>query len=164
MNIWLGKGLLVVAIVLLALSCAQIPVLAQSTQQQGEQEQQGIEGVWDVRITFVRCDTGATIGTGPRAMIMYTDGGGLTSVSANSRQSASVGSWHHLRERNYTAADRIFLFNADGSFRGSEAITRDIELSRDGDEYTATATSEAFDPADHLISTGCSTSTATRLE
>jgi len=164
MNSWLAKGTLAVAIALPTLNGTQIPVLGQSMQQQREQEQQGIEGVWDVRITFVRCDTGAAIGTGPRAMIMYIDGGGLTSVSTNSRQSASVGTWHHLRERSYTAVDRIFLFNADGSFRGSEAITRDIELSRDGDEYTATATSEAFEPADNLISTGCSTSTATRLE
>ena len=150
MNTWLGKRALPVAIALLPLSGTQIPALAQSTQQQGQQEQQGIEGVWDVRITFVRCDTGTATGTGPRAMIMYSDRGGLTSVSANSRQSASVGSWHHVRERNYSAVDRSFLFNADGSFRGSEAITRDIELSRDADEYRATATSEAFDPTDHL--------------
>ena len=86
MNSWLAKGTLAVAIALPTLNGTQIPVLGQSMQQQREQEQQGIEGVWDVRITFVRCDTGAAIGTGPRAMIMYIDGGGLTSVSTNSRQ------------------------------------------------------------------------------
>jgi ATP-dependent DNA ligase len=53
---------------------------------------------------------------------------------------------------------------ADGSFAGTQETTRDIELATNADEYTGTATSEFFNAADQVISTGCATSTATRLE
>jgi hypothetical protein len=42
----------------LALTVTQVSAFAQSAQ-----KQQGIEGVWDVRITVVQCDTGKAIGT-----------------------------------------------------------------------------------------------------
>jgi hypothetical protein len=157
MKSWLWKGMLAATIALPALSGMQISVFAQPAQ-----EQQGIEGVWDVRITVVQCDTGQAILTG-RAMLMYIDGGRLTSVGDNFLHSASLGTWQHLRGRNYTAVDRFFVFNADGSFAGTQETTRDIELSS-ADEYTATVTFEFFNPADQLIRSGCATSTATRIE
>jgi hypothetical protein len=163
MKRWLCRGVLAAAIALPALSGTQIPALAQFAQEQRGQEHQGIKGVWDVRITIIQCDTGKTILTG-RAMIMYIDGGRLTSVGDNFLHSASLGMWRHLRGRNYTAVDRFFVFNADGSFAGTQETARDIELSSTADEYTAAATFEFFDPADQLIRTGCATSTATRLE
>ena len=129
----------------------------------GGKNTKGIKGLWDVRITVVQCGTGKTILTG-RAMIMYIDGGRLTSVGDNFLHSTSLGTWRHLRGRNYTAVDRFFVFNADGSFAGAQETARDIELSRTADEYTATVTFEFFNPADQLIRTGCATSTATRLE
>jgi len=127
------------------------------------EKQQGIEGVWDVRITVVQCDTRAAIFTG-RAILRYIDGGSFAEISDNFLHSAGLGTWRHLRGRNYSAVDRFFVFNANGTFAGTQETTRDIELSRNTDEYTATATSEFFDPADHLIRSGCATSTATRLE
>jgi hypothetical protein len=142
----------------LTLAVTQVSAFAQSVQ-----KQQGIEGVWDVRITVVQCDTGATLLTG-RAMLMFIDGGSLTSVGDNFLHSTSLGTWRHLLGRNYTAVDRFFVFNVDGSFAGTQKTTRDIELSRSADEYTATVTFEFFDPADQLIRSGCATSTATRFE
>ena len=132
MNTWLGKRTLPVAIALLPLSGTQIPALAQSTQQQGQQEQQGIEGVWDVRITFVRCDTGTATGTGPRAMIMYSDGGGLTSVSANSRQSASgaagIMSASELIPQS-TESSRLTRMAAFAEAKPSRAISNSAETA-----------------------------------
>jgi hypothetical protein len=115
-----------------------------------------------VRITVVQCDTGKAILTG-RAILRYIDGGSFAEISDNFLHSAGLGTWRHLRGRNYTAVDRFLVFNADGSFAGTQETTRDIELSS-ADEYTATATFEFFDPADQLIRSGCATSTATRLE
>jgi hypothetical protein len=141
----------------LALTVTQVSALAESAQ-----KQQGIEGVWDVRITVVQCDTGKTILTG-RAVLSFSEGGTLTDISDNFLHSASLGTWHHIREQNYTAVQRFFVFKADGSFAGTQETTLDIELSKKADEYTATATFEMFDPTDQLISSGCATSTATRL-
>jgi hypothetical protein len=142
----------------LTLTATQISVFAQSAQ-----KQRGIEGVWDVRITIVHCDTGASIFTG-RAILMFIDGGSLTSVTDNSLHSSSLGTWRHLQGRNYTAVDRFFVFKADGSFAGTQETTRDIELNRSADEYTATVTFEFFDPADQSANKGCATATATRFE
>jgi hypothetical protein len=158
MKSWLRKGMLAAAIILPALSGTQISAFAQSAQ-----KQEGIEGVWDVRITVVQCDTGNAIFTG-RAILRFSDGGSLASITDNFLHSATLGTWRHLRGQNYTAVDRFFVFNADGSFAGSQETTREIELSRNDDEYTATATFETFDAADQLIRSGCATSTATRLE
>ena len=131
---------------------------------QSAQKQQGIEGVWDVRITVVQCDTGKVISTGGRAMLMFINGGRVTDITLDFLHSTSLGTWHHLRGRNYTAVNRFFVFKADGSFAGTQATTTDINLSRNADEYAATATFEFSDPADQLISSGCATSTATRFE
>jgi hypothetical protein len=142
----------------LALTVTQVSAFAQSAQ-----KQQGIEGVWDVRITVVQCDSGKAIGTG-RAILMFINGGGLTDINPDFLRTASLGAWRHLRGRNYTAVNRFFVFKADGSFAGTQATTTDINLSRNADEYAATATFEFSDPADQLISSGCATSTATRFE
>ena len=130
---------------------------------QSARKQQGIEGVWDVRITLVQCDTGQAISTG-RALNMFIDNGTLTVTDTNFLHGAALGTWRRLHGRSYTAVHRYFVFKADGSLAGMNAVTRDIELSRNADEFTATVTSETFNPADQLISTGCATATATRLE
>jgi hypothetical protein len=158
MKSWLSKGMLAATIALPALSGMQISAFAQPAQ-----EQQGIEGVWDVRVTVVQCDTGVAIHTA-RAIVRYIDGGSFAEITANPLNSAGLGTWRHLRGRNYTAVDRFFAFKADGSFAGTQETTRDIELATNADEYTGTATSEFFNAADQVISTGCATSTATRLE
>ena len=72
------------------------------------EKQQGIEGVWDVRITVVQCDTRAAIFTG-RAILRYIDGGSFAEISDNFLHSAGLGTWRHLRGRNYTAVDRFFV-------------------------------------------------------
>ena len=158
MKSWLSKGMLAATIALPALSGMQISAFAQPAQ-----EQQGIEGVWDVRVTVVQCDTGVAIHTA-RAIVRYIDGGSFAEIIADSLESAGSGTWRHQRGRNYTAVDRFFVFKADGSFAGTQETARDIELNTNADEYTGTATSEFFNAADQLVSTGCATSTATRLE
>jgi hypothetical protein len=102
----------------LALTVTQISAFPQSAQ-----KQQGIEGVWDARITVVQCDTDKVISTGGRAMLMFINGGGLTVINPDFRRTASLGTWRHLRGRNYTAVNRFFAFNADGSFAGTQATT-----------------------------------------
>ena len=130
---------------------------------QSAQKRQGIEGVWDVSVSIVQCDTGQAIGTG-HAILMFSDGGSLTQISTNSLFSTGLGTWRHLRAQDYTAVDKFFEFMADGSFAGTSVITRDIELSSNADEYTAPSISEFYNPAGQLVSTTCSTTAATRLD
>jgi hypothetical protein len=148
----------------LALATLIALVTQTSSLAESAQKHQGIEGVWDATITMVRCDTGAAIGTG-HAILMFIAGGSLTDITPDFVHSAGLGTWRHLRGQNYTATDRFFVFNTDGSFSGTQVVTRpDIALSSTANEYTNTATAEFFNSADQLVSTGCSAVIATRLD
>ena len=151
----LWKGMLAAAVFLPVLGGAAMAA-------QDERKKDPIEGVWDVRVTNVQCDTGAAIST-TRGFLMYGPGGRLTSVTINFLASPTLGTWRHLRGQSYTATDIHFFFNADGSLGGSAQVTREIELSTNANEYTNTATFEVFNTSDQVISTGCATGTATRL-
>jgi hypothetical protein len=122
-----------------------------------------IEGVWDVKVTILECDTGNAI-RNVRAMNMFIHGGTLTETATNLLRGSSLGTWHQVGAQNYTAVFRFFRFNPDGSFAGTTKVTRNIELSRDANEFTATSSVETFDANDNLIATGCARETASRLE
>jgi hypothetical protein len=64
MKRWRCKGVLAAAIALAALSGTQTPAFAQSVQEQQGQEEQGIQGVWDISVTVRSCATGAALFTG----------------------------------------------------------------------------------------------------
>ena len=163
MKSWLRKGVVAAAITLVALSGTQVPALAQSAQDRRGQEQHRLEGIWDVSVTVQSCATGMALFTG-RAVLMFIDGGTLTEIADRSNRSAGLGTWRHLAGSSYIAREKFIDYTAAGAFNGTEVITREIELSKNADEYTATATTQVFNSADQLISTGCATSTATRFE
>jgi hypothetical protein len=167
MKNWLLKGVLegvlAAAIVLPALSGTQVPAFAQSAQEQRGQEEQGIEGVWDIIVTVRSCATGAALFTG-QVIHMFIDGGTLTEVADRANRSAGLGTWRHLGGSSYTSHHKFIEYTAAGGFNGTTVLTREIELSKDADEFTATTTSEVFNATGQLVSTGCATSTATRFE
>src|SRR5215207_11098417 len=125
-----------------------------------------IVGVWDVRVTRRDCQTGAPLGVNPPVMNMFNGGGTLLETSAGlpTRRGPGLGTWQYAGAQSYSAVFRFFRFNADGSFAGTRRVARTIELSRDANEFTATATDELFDASGNLFQTGCATETATRLE
>jgi len=163
MKPWLSKGVLAAAIVLAALSGTQIPVLAQSGQEQRGKEQQPLEGAWDISVTIRSCATGVPLATG-RVIHMFIDGGTYTEIGDRANRSAGLGTWRHLGGRSYSTRHKFIEYSATGTFNGTTVITREIELSKTGDEFTATTTSENFDANDQLFNTNCATSTATRFE
>ena len=134
----------------------------QAAEEQSGKQHQGIEGNWDVRITVVRCDTGQALFSG-RAIVLNGEGGSVTGITDNFMHSSQLGTWRHVRGQSYTSVGRFFIFNADGSFAGSEEVSADVELSTDANEYTDTATSQIFNTSDQVISTGCAIAMATRL-
>jgi hypothetical protein len=159
MKSWLWTGMLAAAIVLPALSGAA----GEAAQEQKDQEQRGLEGVWDVSVTGRSCATGAALFTG-RAILMFIDGGTLTEIADRANRSTGLGTWRHLGGSSYTALEKFIEYTAAGGFNGTTVLTREIELGKNADEYTATATSEVFNAAGQLINTGCATATATRFE
>jgi hypothetical protein len=141
----------------------QISVSAQSAQEQRGKEQERLVGVWDISLTGRSCATGAALSTG-RVIHMFTDGGTMTEIAERANRSTGLGTWRHLGGRSYTTLHKFIEYTAAGGFNGTEVITREIELSKNGDEFTATSTIEVFDAADQLTTTGCATATATRFQ
>ncbi len=124
-------------------------------------------GVWDVRVTNRDCQTGDPTATPPlRVMNMFNRGGTLLETGSGlpTRRGPGLGTWQYLGGRSYSSVFRFFRFNADGTFAGSRRVARTIELSKDGNEFTATASFEIFDANDNVIQIGCATETATRFE
>jgi len=150
------KAVLAAAVFLAALSGA-------AAQEQQGQEHQPLEGVWDISVTVRSCTTGAVLATG-RVIQMFSDGGTMTEIADRSNRSAGLGTWRHLGGRSYSTLHKSIEYSAAGTFNGTTVITRELELSKTGDEFTATTTFENFDANDQLFNTGCATSTATRFE
>jgi hypothetical protein len=133
-----------------------------------------MEGVWDVQVTILSAcgPTGVPVGGLP-SIITFTRDGKVIETAGTPlvgplpvlRVSPGLGTWQHLGRRNYTAAFTFFRINVPANtFAGTPKISEAIELSKGGDEFTATGTSEVFDTNGDLIQTGCNTLTGTRLE
>ncbi len=123
-------------------------------------------GTWDIRVTLRNCETGASIKT-LRTMNTFACGGTLIETGARATPNLSSlghGTWRHIGGQNYSAVLRFFRFNKDGTIADMQKITRHIELSDDGKEFTSTASLEVFDDADNLILANCATETAKRLD
>jgi hypothetical protein len=59
-----------------------------------------------------------------------------------------VGTWHHVQVDTYTSTFELFRFNPDGTFASTARVTRTIELSEDGTQFTSAGTVEDFDAQD----------------
>ena len=122
-----------------------------------------IEGVWEAQVTVRVCQTGAPILTF-RGMTSFIRGGSSIGTNSNPNPPTAFGRWKYLGRRRYIDVERFFRYNPDGSFAGVQRITRNITLSRDGDNFTGTISGEIFDVNDNLIGTTCATEVTKRVE
>jgi hypothetical protein len=123
-------------------------------------------GTWDIKVTLRNCQTGASART-LRAINTFGCGGVLIETGgrgATAHSQLGQGMWQHLGGHYYRAVLQFFRFNRDGSLAGTQRVTRHIELSDDGNEFTATASVEDFDANNNITRTNCATEKARRLE
>ncbi len=127
-----------------------------------ERGRNSIVGTWMATVTIRNCATGLPIISVP-VLNTFDRGGTMMETSQSlATRSAGHGIWKRTRGHEYIS---VFLFrrvNADGTNNGSQKVRRTHVL--DGDTLTTEATFEIFDPNGVLVSTGCATETATRLE
>ena len=125
-----------------------------------------LEGSWNHAGTRIDCVTGQAIGT---FVSMFTFSRGGTFWEAGTQMSPSLrspshGVWSHDSGRLYTTAFQFFRFNADGTLAGRLIVRQEIEVSDDGESYTATSTSQFLDVNGNVISTGCAAGIGTRFQ
>jgi hypothetical protein len=146
--------------VVVILFAAQIPVT-------GQGKSKRLEGTWLVQGTVLNCQTGQPL-TPPinfSGLNTFIAGGAMFANPASNPARASTGHgfWEHEGGRRFSNTIVSFLFNADGSFAGTQKVTRTIELdSSDSDVFTSTNSVEITDPAG-TVTTRCSAETGHRV-
>lgn len=169
---WKTIGAAALAI-LMAAVFAQILVSAQKGGQASEDDwtrrrngSRGLEGSWNTQVTIRNCQTGAAIATFP-AMNTFMSGGTLQETGARTSPALRApghGVWSFGNGHTFSSSFQFFRFNPDGTYAGIQRVRRQIEVSRDGSSFNASATIEIFDPNGVLLTTGCASETATRFE
>jgi hypothetical protein len=144
--------------IILMLGAAQIPA-------SGQGKARRLEGAWRTQGTVINCQTGAAIRTF-LGLNAFLDGGSMfaTGASNPALTGTGYGVWEHAGGRSFTNTIVSFRFNADGTFPGTQKVTRNIELDGSGDEFTSTNSLEIADPTGLVTATACSTETGHRLE
>jgi len=125
-----------------------------------------LEGTWELTVTLRSCETGTPLKSF-RAMSTFSSGGAVIETSASDvlpTGGLAQGYWRHIGGTSYAAVIKLFRFKRDGTFAGIERVTRNIALGDDGNEFSATASVQVFDPDDRLVRTGCATAMARRLQ
>jgi hypothetical protein len=125
---------------------------------------EGIEGVWLSQVTITDCH-----GTTQRAFTalnMFQAGGTLTDTDNQPPAShgPAFGTWWSRGGGNFGSVFQFFRFNADGTFAGSNYVTREISLDADDDAFTSTITVAVLSPAGVQVGTACGSETAERLK
>ena len=111
-----------------------------------------------------------TVNRGPalppvKGLTTYTSDGTLIGTGNTVLRGPAHGAWEHVSGRVYADTHYFFRFDSNGMLLGSQKIRETVELSQDGDSYTATASSDQFDPNGNLTASGLpATITATRIK
>jgi hypothetical protein len=144
---------------LLCLSVAYVGAAGQT--QQSPSAGQKLVGTWDVTLRFPVCSAACPCPGGvPNipipALHTYSNDGTMVEVSGGTLfRSDALGSWEHVRDQEYSARYKFFIFNpTTGARILTEVVTSQIEL-QGRDALEATATLDLFAPDGSTISTGC---------
>lgn len=129
-----------------------------------ESEKGSVVGTWFTQVTLRNCQTGAEIRSFP-ALNTFNPGGTLidtTTAVSPALRSPGHGAWEKTGDNTYSSVSWAFLFNPAGVWTASQKITQAIKI--ENGQYASTASSQVFDTSGNLLSAGCSTAVATRVE
>jgi hypothetical protein len=144
---------------ILLLAAAQIPASGQN----GKASR--IEGTWRVALTIRNCQTGAEIATAQGLNTFIPGGSMIGTPSANpALLRTGHGVWEHTGGQSFTNTVIFFRYAPDGTFAGTQKVTRQIEVAHGGDEFTSTDSFELADPNGNVVGGGCATGAGQRLE
>ena len=159
-----GKAFFAVA------SMAMLSLSFGPTAAAGQDGKGRLAGTWNVTLKFPTCSAtcpcpGGVPNLPIPALQSFQRHGSIVEIGGGSLlRGPGVGTWERTDDDRFTARFKFFIFNADGTRRGSEEITDDIELTGP-DAFEANATFDLFDATGNLIGQGCAISeSATRFE
>lgn len=115
-------------------------------------------------MTLRNCVSGQEVATFP-AMNQYAADGSQLQFGVNMSPASrypGLGTWRYTGMRRCASEFSFFRFNPDGSYTGTQAVTRTIALSHDANQFTTVASVAIYDPQHHLVKSGCATEAGTR--
>ena len=125
-----------------------------------------LEGLWFTKITVTDCHNVLLRNVQNFEMFLH-DGssigpGGTVPPSPQALgRTDSVGMWRHLQAHTYAATFWFFGLNPDGTLASKVMAVRTIQVN--GDQFTGSDHVTVFDLSDHVLSTACTTVSASRL-
>jgi hypothetical protein len=163
MNKKIMKAVGVGALAILILTgCARVWVSAQNV----PQNETGLVGSWDIKITIRDCQSGAALASFP-TMMTFNQGGTMQEAANDATpllRLAGHGIWRHGTGPTFSRAFHFFRYDANGTFAGTAKITGQMELDQRGNALSGTSSFDFFDPNGNVVGTGCATETGTRFE
>jgi len=139
--------------------------LTATAQSEDDGSPNGLEGTWRVQLTVSDC-AGHVLRSFP-AVFAFAKGGTLTVTTSGQPPALNTtgqGIWNHTKGHSYRAVSESFLFSSAGAWTQTHRLTRVIEVSNDGDEFTDTVALQIFDTGGNQIVTGCGTSVGSRMK
>ncbi len=150
-----------------ALLAGQRLVAEQDDRGEGEREHKRLAGTWNVTLQFHDCPTECSCpGIPLPALHMYLRDRSILEVGGGNSlvRGPGLGSWEHVGHHQFVAHFKFFIFNSDGSRKGSEEVTSHIDLT-DPNAFEANATFDLFDAMGNKTAEGCPINEiATRFE
>jgi hypothetical protein len=125
-----------------------------------------LTGVWNVSVTLRDCVSGDPVKPAFPAMNQFGIDGSESEVGSGTPPSGrypSFGTWRYIGNHQFDSKFSFFLFNPDGSYAGTQDVTRTITLSNDANQFSSQAEVSIYDPQHNLLKTGCATETAARF-
>ncbi len=123
------------------------------------QHERGLEGTWTVLVT----QTQPVVAPPFHALVTFAAGGGAVEVNQRN-QSAGVGAWSKISEREFRYTFTRFRFDPSGGFTGWVTAHEVVVLDDEGGAFDAEVSLQTFDPQGHLIASASGTSRGTRIE
>ena len=99
-----------------------------------------LEGTWRVTITPASCATGENVGVPFHAMASFALGGTVTTADGSmnpSLRGTGLGHWWHATGGSFGAVIEAFLYGGGGAATERQRLTQEIEVTPDGEEFTA---------------------------
>jgi|SRR5690348_8499785 hypothetical protein len=126
------------------------------------QNNNSIEGVWNVTVTVTNCQTGAPIRV-VHAIQGFSHDGSFSETASTYLRGSSIGTWNHNGGQNYSTTYWFYRYTATGAFASFAYALNSEKLDDNGNHFTASGIIQDFDANNNLISVGCVVHSATRL-
>lgn len=153
-----------------AISLATVFSPATATTKGSAKPERSVAGVWTVTISPRNCVTSLPIqGAVNEGLFTFFKDGTTSAWTQNAAitvtRSPGHGLWHRERGwRKYSYAFVHLRYDGSGFFSGKQMATGTLELSENGNEFTAEGTNTIYDLEGHPAGTGCANILGTRFD